>query len=108
MGRPIPLDFTAMWGITFIDTIVLATTKVGVNSERLISLLFHECVHICQYQQLGLHAFMERYVLGWAQNGFQYKKIPLEEHAYYLQNKFETTAQPFSVEASVQIQLHKI
>ena len=96
--QQIPLDFSTMWGITFFDTIVIATTKVDANSEKWIPLLFHECVHVCQYQHLGLDAFMEQYVLGWATNGFQYRSIPLEASAYLLQSKFESNTQTFSVE----------
>lgn len=99
--QQVPLDFTTMWGITFFDTIVIATTKVELNSEKWIPLLFHECVHVCQYQQLGLHAFMEQYVLGWAANGFQYRSIPLEASAYLLQNKFEANSPSFSVEDTI-------
>jgi hypothetical protein len=107
MGQPIPLDFSTMGGITFIDTIVVATSKVDINSELWSPLLFHECVHVCQYNQLGLQSFIERYVLGWAERGFKYRNIPLEGHAYSLQYKFETENQPFPVEQSVRDWLRK-
>ncbi|MGA2151127.1 MAG: hypothetical protein ABSG48_03060 [Geobacteraceae bacterium] len=101
MGHSIPLDFSTMWGITFFDTIVIATTKVDENSEKWLPILFHECVHVCQYRHLGLQAFMEKYVMGWASNGFQYASIPLEANAYLLQSKFESNSPVFSVEESV-------
>jgi hypothetical protein len=100
-GHPTSLDFRAMWGITFIDTVVVATSKIDTNSEFWIPLLFHECVHVCQYHQLGLRSFMERYIRGWAEKGFKYRNIPLEGHAYCLQYKFETEDRPFSVEESM-------
>lgn len=105
MGQPIPLDFRQMHGITFIDTIAIAITKVNPSSDKWIPLLFHECVHICQYQQLGLDSFIERYIMGWACNGEDYNFIPLEVNAYDLQRKFESSSEPFSVEAMVQRQL---
>jgi hypothetical protein len=101
MGQPIPLDFSAMWGITFVDTIVVATSKVDINPDFWTPLLFHECVHVCQYHQLGLRSFVERYVSGWAERCFKYRNIPLEGHAYSLQYQFETDDHPFSVEESV-------
>ncbi len=101
IGQPLPLDFSAMWGITFFDTVVAATSKAGTDPDLWIPLLFHECVHVCQYYQLGLRSFMERYVLGWAERGFKYRNIPLEGHAYSLQYHFETGDHPFSVEESV-------
>lgn len=102
IGQSIPLDFSIMLGITFFDTIVIATTKVDENSDRWLPLLFHECVHVCQYRHLGLQVFMEQYVMGWASNGFQYASIPLEAIAYLLQSRFESNSPVFSVEESVE------
>jgi hypothetical protein len=102
MEYPTSLDFRAMWGITFIDTIAAATSKIDENSECWIPFLFHECVHVCQYHLLGLQSFMERYIGGWAEKDFKYRNIPLEGNAYCLQCKFETEDRPFSVEESVQ------
>lgn len=99
-GQPIPLDFREMHGIAFNDTVLIATPKVSV--EDWIPLLFHECVHVCQYQLLGVDTFIEEYVNGWANNDYQYKNIPLEEQAYELESKFRTVPyDPFDVEAMV-------
>jgi hypothetical protein len=81
------LDFRQMAGITFVDTILVAEPKV--SPQEWIPLLFHECVHICQYRLLGAELFVERYVNGWVLAGFDYYNIPLEQQAYQLQSQFE-------------------
>lgn len=104
-GVPNPLDFTVMAGITFEDTILLSDRWMPPGAS-LAPLLFHELVHVVQYETLGVPMFVERYVQGWAQNGFQYAAIPLERDAYELQARFE--AQPhraFSVRAEVRHRL---
>lgn len=106
-GQPIPLDFSAMEGITFIDTIVIAGSRMV--SKDWTSFLFHECVHAVQYQVLGLDRFIEEYVRGWAQNGFDYFSIPLERQAYDLQRVFETDKQQcFLVELAIERSLEKV
>lgn len=104
-GVLIPLDFTVMAGITFNDTILLADQRKPPGSP-LAPLLFHELVHVVQYEILGVPVFVERYVQSWVQNGFQYAAIPLERDAYDLQARYE--AQPhraFSVRAEVRHRL---
>jgi len=99
MGQPIPLDFGQMHGITFIDTVLLSK-----RFERSWSpgLHFHELVHVVQYCILGSGNFMQRYVRGWAENGYQYASIPLEMDAYDLQRRFEAQPSlPFSVQQMV-------
>ena len=99
-GQSVPLDFTQMWGITFIDTILIAQSKVTPQSVE--PLLFHECVHMVQYAVLGADQFVEQYVTGWAANGQQYERIPLEVEAYQLQHVFAgNPGRTFSVEAAV-------
>jgi hypothetical protein len=99
-GQQIPMDFREMAGITFIDTILVAEPRVSLTEW--ISLLFHECVHVCQYQLLGTGLFIEQYVNGWALGGFDYYKIPLEQQAYQLQSQFDATARvSLDVELSV-------
>jgi hypothetical protein len=44
--RGLPLDFDHLWGITFVDTIVVATD--AVSEEEQIPNVFHECVHVVQ------------------------------------------------------------
>jgi hypothetical protein len=101
-GIEAPLDFSRMAGITFIDTIAIALPDL--TEQALIELLFHEAVHVAQYRYLGEAAFVERYVQGWADNGFDYFSIPLERQAYALQGRFET-GEVFSVEAYLEMVL---
>lgn len=82
-----PLDFRAMAGITYDDTILLSDSRVAADVP--IGLLFHELVHVVQYSILGVEEFARQYVLGWAENGFDYFRIPLEVQAYDLQRWFE-------------------
>ncbi len=105
MGIPSPLDFTNSHGITFMDTI-LVSDRYCPSTEPLVPLLFHELVHVVQYALLGRDAFVEHYVLGWAENGQDYFRVPMESHAYALQAKYEANPlQAFSVEAEVRRQL---
>lgn len=97
-GVAIPLDFTTMEGITFVDTVLVK------RAPR--SLVFHELVHVVQYRVLGAAEFVHRYVRGWAANGYQYAAIPLERDAYALQARFEADpAAGFSVEKEVAARL---
>ncbi len=94
-GMDIPLDFSKMDGITFVDTI--AVTRHKLRNPDLNRLLFHECVHVAQYEYLGMESFVSQYVHGWAENGFDYFAIPLEEQAYELERRF-ARGETFSVE----------
>ena len=87
LGVSPPLDFTVMEGITFIDTILVSEREYP-RSDPLEPLLFHELVHVVQYALLGIDAFVDRYVRGWAENGQDYFAIPLERDAYELQERF--------------------
>lgn len=82
------INFDARQGITFVDTILIAQ-KYQLSQYQMRLLIFHELVHVVQYELLGLRTFVEKYVNGWAQNGFNYNNIPLEQHAYKLQRKYE-------------------
>jgi hypothetical protein len=99
-GLPLPLDFRQMAGITFGDTILVASSH-QVPGEPIESLMFHELVHVIQYSALGVDEFIRRYVIGWANAAFDYFRIPLEEDAYDLQGAFERNLAPISVEAEV-------
>ncbi len=88
-------DFAHMAAITFVDTIV--SHEPFTNR-----LLFHELVHVVQYEKLGLKDFAAKYVRGFLSSG-SYEAIPLEMNAYELEGRY--TAAPtkaFSVEAEVQ------
>ena len=100
----IPLDFTRMSAITFVDTILVSARHPVPPGEQL-PLLFHELVHVVQYLELGLEEFVRRYVRGWASHGLQYSRIPLEVWAYDLDARFRSGAPAFSVAAEVRQQL---
>lgn len=94
------LDFRVMAGITYGDTILISSARVP--GEPPVSLVFHELVHVVQYIVLGIEEFARQYVLGWAENGFDYLKIPLETQAYGLQARFESDGlSGISVEAEI-------
>lgn len=94
-GLEIPLDFSKMDGIAFVDTI--AISKQDLDELDLTRLMFHECVHVAQYKYLGVAEFLSQYVHGWANNGFDYFAIPLERQAYELERRF-SRGEVFSVE----------
>lgn len=99
LGIAEPLDFTLAAGVTFDDTILIAQSVASPLSS---SLLFHELVHVVQYEVLGVAGFVENYVRGWAENNFDYFSIPLEHHAYALQDRFDNApTSAFDVEAEV-------
>jgi hypothetical protein len=88
-------DFAFMAAITFVDTVV--------SHEPLTNrVLFHELVHVVQYDKLGLMEFAAKYVTGFLSGG-SYEAIPLEMNAYELDARFGgPPAKPFSVENVVQ------
>jgi hypothetical protein len=90
------MDFTQMSGIAFIDCILLSRSKSS-DPQFWMAFLFHEMVHIAQYEVLGVEQFARRYVRGWLEGGFDYWNIPLEREAYELLQKAEMSDEPFSV-----------
>jgi hypothetical protein len=104
--KAIPLlDFSTMAGITFMDTILLVDRFL---TESATPLIFHELVHAVQYELLGPEKFVELYIMGWVNQGFNYAAIPLEMDAYELQNRYEadpTDAFPVKDEVSRSLEL---
>jgi len=89
-------DFAGMAAITFVDTVV----SHGPYENRT---LFHELVHVVQYEKLGLAEFAARYVRGFLSGG-SYEAIPLERNAYELDGRFATEpTKAFSVEKEVHV-----
>ena len=88
-------NFSLMAAITFVDTVV----SHEPFTDRL---LFHELVHVVQYEKLGVVEFAAKYVTGFLSGG-SYDGIPLELNAYELDGRF-AAAQPkaFSVVSEVQ------
>lgn len=88
-------DFTDMAAITFVDTVV---SHVSFTDR----LLFHELVHVVQYQKLGLEGFAVKYVSGFLGGG-SYDAIPLEMNAHELDSRFAAApTRAFSVADEVQ------
>jgi hypothetical protein len=100
-GTRIPLDFTVMSALTLVDTVLVSTRRADFGAARFERLLFHEAVHVMQYEVLGLSRFMREYVVGWASSGFSYERIPIEVQAYALERRFAEGAEPFSVEGEI-------
>ena len=87
-----PIDFTQMWGLTVDDTVLIIESHTSD-----LPLLFHELVHVVQYDMLGVDEFINQYVTGWAINERVYTQIPAEKEAYAMQAQFEGRATPFQV-----------
>jgi hypothetical protein len=86
-------DFAEMAAITYVDTVV--------SHEQFADRpLFHELVHVVQYEKLGLAEFTAKYVKGFLIDG-SYEAIPLEINAYELDARFAvapTARYPVEVE----------
>ncbi len=81
--------------ITFLDVVVY----FGEFESRIV---FHELVHVVQYQKLGYKQFANKYVRGLLKMG-KYESIPLETNAYLLDENFvKDPFQTFSVEDEIQ------
>jgi hypothetical protein len=88
-------NFSRMAAITFMDTVVS-------HEPFTARLLFHELVHVVQYEKLGLREFANKYVRGFLAGG-SYEAIPLEMNAYGLDSRFANTpTKTFSVADEVQ------
>ena len=91
--RDLP-DFSNMAAITFADA-------VAFRERVTLPVLFHELVHVVQYQLLGVDGFASRYVDGFLRGG-GYEGIPLEKNAYELDARFSANPElSFDVEAEV-------
>jgi hypothetical protein len=101
MNIPKLLDLRMVLGITFKDTIILSQRLLGPGSAPK-ALLFHELVHVVQYEVLGLRRFVEHYVQGWVKGGLDYYAIPLEIDAYDLEERYKKDPKAkFSVREAV-------
>lgn len=93
-------DFPTMDAITFVDTVVF---QVPIINQT----LFHELVHVVQYDKLGSPMFAAKYVRGFLIGG-SYPNIPLEVNAYQLDAIFAAAPTVgFSVEGVVQAWINK-
>ena len=99
------LDLTQAVGIAYRDTILISERHLHPHTPWM-PLIFHELVHVAQYDLLGPERFMQRYIHGWAENGFSYGAIPLESQAYELQARYQSRpGRPFVVESELRRRL---
>jgi hypothetical protein len=99
LGLPVPWNYSDHPGLALIDTAVFSAARVP--NGRWISSLFRECVHLQQFQALGVSKFVSRYVQGLFANGFNYAGLPMERQAEDLQFRFDAGLKMFSVEREV-------
>lgn len=104
-GNPI-LDISGSAGITFIDCIVIRKV-FRKDLPAWNSILFHELVHVVQYEILGSKRLIEAYLTAWSQNDYSYDKIPLEMQARRLEIRFDRREPPFSVRKAVEKELRQ-
>ncbi len=81
------IDFTQRAGITLIDTILIATERIPPGPPP-FPLVFHELVHVVQYDLAGVEEFIKRYVHGWVTHGQDYASIPIERQARELEARY--------------------
>ena len=92
-------------GITYGDTILIDPGAAG-SGHPWRRLLFHELVHVVQYEVLGLDRFVNRYLREWAAAGFHYRAIALEQDAYAIEAMFTAEpGRPFPVREEVERRL---
>lgn len=85
---------SALAGITLEDVIAM-------KPPLLEYVLFHELVHAVQFRVLGVARFCHLYARGLLVTG-AYERIPLEVCAYELEDRFQQSNEPFSVEREIQ------
>ena len=100
LGLPVPWNFSSQSSLAVMDTILLSTPLTP--PDRRLSVLFHECVHLQQFQVLGLTKLVSRYIDGLFDNGFNYGKLPMEQQAHELQFRYDAGLKAFSVEREVE------
>jgi hypothetical protein len=89
------VDLSAVRGMAFGDAVV----TVGSPG---MSLLFHELVHVVQYEEFGIGPMLRRYVGDFFRSGRDYFAIDAERCAYELEARFEAEpAARFDVAAEV-------
>lgn len=97
-GEARPLDLRQASALALVDTIVI-TEEASASSSR-DRVLFHELVHLVQYDAMGLAEYMRTYAESWAGNGRSYRAIRHEAQAFELATRF-TAGERFWVPAQV-------
>jgi hypothetical protein len=94
-----------MGGITLADTIV-AARRAPADPPTWMRFLFHELVHVVQFDILGVERFVARYLEEWARAGYRYRGIALEAMAYRLDARYAANpGEAFDVRALVALAL---
>ncbi len=89
-------------GLTLSNCVFLAPGLFDADPKVSRSVLFHELVHVSQYDLLSPQGFIKRYFQSWADNGYSYHKISLERVAYGLTHHYDAFPdKPFSVKERV-------
>ncbi len=99
---PIPLGLTQAIGLTLIDC-VLIRKGLWFHPSMAISTLFHEMVHVVQFDLLGTRKLIEWYTDSLIQD--EYRNVLFERQAYALTDRFVQGEPPFSVRAVVEQEL---
>ena len=102
LGIPIPLDLTQAAGFCLIDYVLI---RKGLWSHPLsaLSTVFHEMVHMIQWDVLGSRRLIELYTDALMRDG--YYQVVFERQAYQLTDRFVRGGSPFSVRAVVEDEL---
>lgn len=94
------LNFNEMVGITF-DNCILIKNDI-IDETDFNSTLFHELIHVTQYQVLGINNFIRFYVLGFLNSGLIYREIPIEKQAYDFQNLYDEGRLPSNISKTIE------
>ena len=103
-GMPIPMNFTQAIGFTLIDCVLIRETLFD-NSSAFISTLFHEMVHVVQFDILGPERMIELYTDFLIEGEYQYHSVPFERQAYALTDRFVMEESSFPVRKIVEREL---
>ncbi len=112
LDRIHPNNFPAKVRLSILKTIFRFQNLAGLTldncvfltgqSASVLSTLFHELIHVTQYEALTPRGFLRSYFQSWQDNGFSYHKISLERVAYGLTHHYETfPGKPFNVKERV-------
>ena len=102
----VSINWPEMRGVTY-DNVILISQRCIPPPYDMLPLIFHELVHVVQYEVLGIRAFMERYVRGGMTGaGFDYVSIQLEKDVNGLEERYRKNPNVgFSVKDEVLLML---
>jgi hypothetical protein len=76
--------------MTFAPWVFYGRSRFEPSRVSSLALLAHELKHVQQYSERGRPAFLVRYFIDKARNGFKYNEnLPLEKEAYDVQRDVE-------------------